>query len=455
MNSTKVFEVAQWSGGALLAGVPSAPVTRISTDTRSIQAGDSFLALKGDQFNGHDFIEKAITAGVTTLIISELPPETQRFSGNIIHVRNTLKALQNIALHYRRKSLGDVFAVGVTGSNGKTSTKDFLRSVLSQAGPVNATQGNLNNHIGLPLTVLDTDSASRFGIWEMGMNHPGEIGPLAEIAAPNAAVITNIGITHIEFLKTREGIANEKGALARAIPEEGYCVMPETDDFFQHIKSQLRCEMIGVGGEHSPIRATDLKISEEGISFNLLIHGQSAPVALTVPGRHMVMNSLLAAAVGHRQGLSPEAIARGLAETKLTSGRLEKDQWNGVSILNDSYNANPDSVKAALLSLKEMPGTGRKIAVLGFMGELGAHEESGHREVGACAAELGIDLLVTVSEKAQLIAEGAGRKIPVEKFESHQAAGSYLKTALQPGDTLLVKGSRSAKMETIIKILKD
>ncbi len=455
MNSTKVFDVAQWSGGALLAGVPAAPITRISTDTRSIKAGDAFLALKGDQFNGHDFLDKAITAGVTTLIISELPPETQNFSGNIIHVRNPLKALQDIALHYRRKCLGDVFAVGVTGSNGKTSTKDFLCSVLNQAGSVNATKGNLNNHIGLPMTVLDTESTHKFGIWEMGMNHPGEIGPLAEIAAPDAAVITNIGTAHLEFMKTREAIANEKAALARAVPKNGFCVMLETDDYFQHIKSQLTCEMIGVGAADSPIRAEDLKICAEGISFTLIIHGKSTPVSLTVPGRHMVMNSLLAAAVGHRMGLSVEAIAQGLSGTKLTAGRLEKDEWNGVSILNDSYNANPDSVKAALLSLKESPGTGRKIAALGFMGELGTYEETAHREVGAFAAEVGIDLLVTVSEKAGLIALGAGEKIPVEKFESHEAAGSYLKASLKPGDTLLVKGSRSAKMETVIKILKD
>ncbi|MDF1752801.1 MAG: UDP-N-acetylmuramoyl-tripeptide--D-alanyl-D-alanine ligase [Verrucomicrobiales bacterium] len=454
MIPSNLFDVAQWGGGALIAGVPAATMTKISSDTRSIQPGDTFLALKGENFNGHDFLGKAIEAGASSLIVSELPAETESYSGNIIHVRNTLKALQEIALNYRRKVISDLFVVGVTGSNGKTSTKDFLNAVLSQAGKVNATKGNLNNHIGLPMTVLDTESEDRFGIWEMGMNHPGEISPLAEIANPDAAVITNVGTAHIEHMKTREAIAREKGALARAIGKDGFCVMPATDDYFDFIASQVRCEMIGVGGEKSLVRADDLQVASDGISFTLWIDGETASVSLPVPGRHMVMNSLLAAAVGYRKGISIDQIAAGLSATKMTGGRLEKDGWNGISILNDSYNANPDSVKAALLSLTEVPSEGRKIAVLGFMGELGEHEESAHHEVGAYATEVGVDLLVTVSEKAALIGDGAGGKIKTEKFESHEAAASYLKGELATGDTLLVKGSRAARMETVIDILK-
>ncbi|MDF1815498.1 MAG: UDP-N-acetylmuramoyl-tripeptide--D-alanyl-D-alanine ligase [Verrucomicrobiales bacterium] len=454
MIATQLSEMARWAEGALISGVPSVEVSRISTDTRSVQKGDAFLALRGDNFNGHDFVGKAVEAGAETVILSELPGETESFPGNIIHVRNTLKAFQSIALNYRRRVISDVFAVGVTGSNGKTSTKDFLNAVLSRTGKVNATKGNLNNHIGLPMTVLETEAQHQFGIWEMGMNHPGEIGPLAEIAAPDAAVVTNVGTAHIEHMKTREAIADEKAALPRAVPAGGFCVMPEQDDFYEHVKSQLHCEMIGVGGPSSAIRAEEITMGAKGVSYRLLIHDQSASVSLPVPGRHMVMNSLLAAAVGFRRGISIEEIAAGLSATELTGGRLEQLEWNGISILNDSYNANPDSMKAAISSLMESPGQGRKIVALGFMGELGDHEESGHNDVGVFAAENGVDLLVTVSEKAALIATGAAGKISSENFESHEAAASYLKGELAPGDTLLVKGSRAARMETVIELLK-
>ena len=454
MNSSRLNDISAWSSGALISGIPSEEITKISTDTRTISQGDAFLALKGDNFNGHDFVQKAIDDGATTLILSELPKETDDFSGNVIHVRDTLKALQEIALNYRREMIPRVRAIGITGSNGKTSTKDFLRGVLSQAGKVNATKGNLNNHIGLPMTVLDTEKEHRYGVWEMGMNHPGEIGPLAEIAAPDCAVVTNVGTAHIEHMKTREAIADEKAALPRAVLKDGFCVMPETDDYFDRVKDQIFCKMIGVGGENSPVRAENIEIGLDTVAYDLCLEGKKASVNLPVTGRHMVMNSLLAAAVGHVAGISIEEIAAGLTASEVSGGRLEKDEWNGVAILNDSYNANPDSVKAALISLKESPSPGRKIAALGYMGELGEHEEAGHREIGAFAVEQGIDLLVTVSEKAKLIAEEAAEKIPTESFDNHDQAAAFLQNELKPGDTLLVKGSRAAAMEKVIGNLK-
>ncbi len=454
MKSTTVFDVATWAGGALIAGVPEHEISSISTDTRTIGQGDAFLALSGENFDGHNFVAKAVEQGATTLIVSQLPAETVEFSGNIIHVRDTLKALQNIALHYRRQSIADVYAIGVTGSNGKTSTKDFLKSVLGQTGVVNATLGNLNNHIGLPMTVLATTDEHQYGVWEMGMNHPGEISPLAEIGAPDCAVVTNIGTAHIEHMKTREAIADEKAALPRAVRPDGFCVMPATDDYFEHVKAQLHCEMIGVGAEDSEIRAENVVSGEAGMEFDLIIGEAQAAVCLPVMGRHMVTNALLAAAVGHRRGLSIETIAEGLSHTELTGGRLERDSWNGVAILNDSYNANPDSVKAAISSLMEAPGEGRRVVALGFMGELGDLEESAHREVGAFAAENGVDLLVTVSDRAQPIAAGADNKVPTQSFDNQEAAAAYLQSELRAGDTLLVKGSRAAAMEKVINHLK-
>lgn len=453
MIESRLQDVAAWCGGALIAGVPASTITKVSTDTRSIGEGDAFFALRGENFNGHDFVEKAIEAGATTLILSELPDATERFTGNIIHVRDTLAALQNLALHYRRACLGDVTGVGITGSNGKTSTKDFLRAVLGQAGSVNATPGNLNNHIGLPLTVLQTEAEHQFDVWEMGMNHPGEIAPLAEIAAPDAAIITNIGWAHIEFMKTQQAIADEKGELARALPESGFCVMPADDEYFDYIRSEIVAELVGVGGSRSPVRSENEDNRTDGISFDLIIDGDRARVSLPVPGRHMVTNALLAAAVGYRFGIGVGDIAQSLSGAAMSGGRLEVTDWNGVTLLDDTYNANPDSVKAALGSLAETAKEGRKIAVLGFMGELGDHEESSHREVGSFVAEQGIDLLVTVSEKAKWIAEGAGEKIATEIFERHDEAATFLRSELQPGDSVLFKGSRGARMEKVIELL--
>ena len=455
MIATRLLDLANWTRGALLSGVPSDLVTSLSTDSRTLAGGELFLALKGDQFNGHDFLKKAIEAGAAHLLVSELPEITESFPGGVIHVRNTERALQEIALRYRRHQIPDCFAIGVTGSNGKTSTKEFLRAVLSQKGRVNGTTGNLNNHIGLPLTVLGTEAEDRFGVWEMGMNHPGEIGPLAEIARPDAAVVTNVGTAHIEHMKTREAIADEKSRLARAVRSGGFCVMPETDDFFEYMKSVVSCEVIGVGGESSLVRAGNVRIGEKGAVFDLIIDGNREELTLPVTGRHMVSNALLAAATGFRCGLSLSEIVEGLRITEMPAGRLEKLDWNGITILNDSYNANPDSVKAAISCLMESPGGGKKIAVLGFMGELGDHEETAHREVGQFAAESGVDLIVTVSGKAALIADGAGNRAETVSFEHHEQAAEHLRSLLVEGDTVLVKGSRAAGMEKVIEILTN
>ncbi len=455
MIPTTIIDLADWSGGTLLAGVPTTTIDSLSTDTRSLREGDVFLALKGENFNGHDFLEKAIEAGASNLVVSELPPATECFRGGIVHVRDTGRALREIALNYRRQRLPGLTAVGITGSNGKTTTKDFLAAVLSRLGPVNATKSNLNNHIGLPLTVLRTETDHRFGVWEMGMNHPGEIGPLAEVARQDAAVIPHIGTAKNEHMKTREAIAEEKSMLPRAVSREGFCVMPAGDDFFAYMSGVISCEMVGVGAEDSPIRAERVSLETGRAAFDLWIHGAIAPVVLPVTGRHMIMNALLAAAVGFRQGLSTEAIAEALSGAEMTAGRLQAIDWRGITILDDSYNANPDSMKAALASLSENRVEGRRIAVLGFMGELGESEESGHREVGEFAAECGIDLLVVVSERARPIAEGAAGRIEVRHFGACDEASALLRSELKPGDHLLVKGSRAAGMEKVIQLLTE
>ncbi|MDF2378393.1 MAG: UDP-N-acetylmuramoyl-tripeptide--D-alanyl-D-alanine ligase [Verrucomicrobiales bacterium] len=452
MIPVSLSKLASWAGGALIQGTPTDLISGISTDSRKVGEGIAFLALKGDRFDAHDFLEEVAQKGASALVVSSLSAATEPYAGGMIHVKDTLKALQQIAFHHRRAE-SSLRVIGITGSNGKTSTKDFLSAVLTAGGQVNKTPGNLNNHIGVPLTVLSGDESDQFGVWEMGMNHPGEIEVLAEIAGPNAAIITNIGTAHIEHMGSREAIALEKSELAVAVPSDGYCAMPVEDEFFEFVSDRARCEMIGVGISSGVVRAENVMVSDGGRAQYDLVSGfgDSASVLLPVMGRHMILNSLLAAAVGLKEGLSPEAVAAALSGADLSGGRLEEKKVGDYVIIDDSYNANPDSMKAALETLRDASVKGRRVAVFGFMGELGEHAEREHRALGARAVENGVDLLVTVSEQAGLINEGAGDLNTNQNFGTHEEAAAFLKNTITPEDLVLVKGSRAAAMEKVIE----
>ncbi len=365
MRTLTLSQIAAWTGGALIQGTPSAKLSSVSTDSRKVDMGDLFFALKGDSFDGHRFIGALAEKEAGAIVVSSLPDETESFQGGIIRVKDTLKALQDLAFRHRQSS-DDLRVIGVTGSNGKTSTKDFLSAVLSAGGQVNSTKGNFNNHIGLPLTILSGREGDRFGVWEMGMNHQGEIAALAAIAGPDAAIVTNVGTAHIEHLKTREGIAEEKSSLPAALPSGGYCVMPQEDDFYEFVSERTVATMIPVGIGKGTVQAESLSSDADGrITFNLASDfGSPASVRLPVRGRHMVLNALLAAAVGLHEGISPEKVASALSSVSLTSGRLQEKTISGISFLDDTYNANPDSMYAALQTLKGSDVKGRRVAVL-------------------------------------------------------------------------------------------
>ncbi len=456
MKRLSLFQIAEWVDGALIQGVPAATADRISTDSRKVGEGDLFVALKGDRFDGHKFLGDVAASGAGAMLLSALPLETESYRGGIIRVKDTLKALQTLAYRHRKDSPG-LFVVGVTGSNGKTSTKDFLSAVLARGGKVGATAGNFNNHIGLPLTILAGDGEERYGVWEMGMNHPGEIGALADIALPDAAVVTAVGTAHIEHLGSREAIAEEKAALAEAVPAGGFCAMPAKDDFHGFVRDRVRCEMVPVGIGEGMVRAENLVADGDGrMRFDLVSElADTVPVVLPVRGEHMVMNALLAAAVGLRRGIAAAEVAEALASVRLTGGRLEERTVKGVAFLDDSYNANPDSMRAALRTLRAASVVGRRVAVLGFMGELGEHEEAEHLRLGESVAENGIDFLVTVGERAARINERAGSLLENRNFPTHEEAAAFLGEILAPGDLVLVKGSRSAGMERVIAAFAD
>ncbi|HEX5791493.1 MAG TPA: Mur ligase family protein, partial [Luteolibacter sp.] len=302
------------------------------------------------------------------------------------------------------------------------------------------------NHIGVPLTVLSAEPDPGAAVWEMGINHSGEIAPLCEIARPRYGIITNIGTAHIEFLGSRDAIAEEKGALARALPEDGILFLPATCDYHSYLRQRTRASIVSVGNGRGAVRAEQPVFEAERTIFQLVIDGAgSVEIELPVAGRHMVTNALLAAATGWKLGVPLEQIAAGLADVKLTSGRLRRYRSGEVEIIDDTYNANPESMIAAIDTLAELPVSGRRFIVLGRMGELGKYAAEGHLKVGRHAKARGLRLLA-VGEGAQGIAEGGG----APHLESFDQAAGWLRTEVRPGDVVLFKGSRLAAVDTLM-----
>jgi len=453
MKSLPLITIATMCGGQMVAGDGAAMGTRVTTDSRRIQAGDVFFALVGERFDAHDFVGQVAAAGAAAVVVSRLPEQAAALGCAVIEVGDTLVALQNLAREHRQ--LLKALIVGITGSNGKTSTKDMISAVLRKKYSVFATEGNLNNHIGVPLTLLSMDESHDCGVVEMGMNHFGEIKVLADIALPDAAIITNVGVAHIEFLGSRAGIAKEKGTLAEAVPETGVVVLNANDEFTEDIATRCVAMVIRAGVGTGEVKATILESTAEGTRFSLNFGGKAdAELVLPVAGEHMVGNATLAAACAWHHGVSPQDIADALGEAKLTKGRLQIKKVEGVTFLDDSYNANPDSMRAGLKTLAGIQVPGRRFAVLGRMGELGPHAESGHREVGEYAAGLDLAGLFTVgSGEAASIGEAAGKASPSllrQHFATHAECAGHLKEWLQEGDAVLLKGSRSTAMEQVL-----
>ncbi|MEY2530721.1 MAG: UDP-N-acetylmuramoyl-tripeptide--D-alanyl-D-alanine ligase [Verrucomicrobiota bacterium] len=451
MNKLSILQIVDLAGAKLESGDGNIFVEKVSTDSRTVKPGELFVALRGETFDGHKFVEEVAQKGAAGAIVDLAWPGQvpERFA--LLRVEDTLRAYQNLAANYR-KSL-PLKVIAITGSNGKTSAKDFTASVLARKFRVTKTEGNFNNHVGLPRTILEATSDDQVAVWEIGMNHPGEIAPLARIAAPDAAIITNIGIAHVEFMGSREAIAKEKGVLAQAVPPEGTVILNADDSFSQKIAARTRAKLIFAGTSSGTVRAADIRQSAEGSEFTIMEGAHRCRAQLPVPGLHMVQNAMLAVAAGRLFGLSIEECAAGLVSAPLTKARLQIKRIGGVQFIDDSYNANPDSMKAALRTLVELDADGKRIAVLGEMGELGEQSESGHREVGECAAELGIDQLIAIGETGAIIAQAAeqcGLRKSVAVRSTSEAA-ELLADSAAPGDLVLIKGSRLARTERVLE----
>jgi len=451
MNPLRVSQIAQFAGATLSASDGTVVVNKVSTDSRTIKAGELFVALRGENFEGHDFVEASAKAGATGALVDLNWAGSVPDNFALLRATDTLQAYQMLAANYRRSLALKVLAI--TGSNGKTSTKDFAASVLARKFRVTKTEGNFNNHVGLPRTILEATSGDEIAVWELGMNHPGEIAALAKIAAPDAAIITNIGVAHIEFMGSRESIAAEKGALAEAIEPQGTVILNADDPFTEGIAARTRARVVLAGTTAGAVRAIEIRQSADGSEFTIVEGAHRCRAQLPVAGSHMVQNALLAIAAGRAFGLSIEECAAGLAAAPLTKARLQIKEIGGVQFLDDSYNANPDSMKAALRTLVELDADGKRIAVLGEMRELGSESERGHREVGETAATLDVNQLITIGDTAELIAEGA-RTAGLQKVLSARStaeAANLLGKIARPGDLVLIKGSRAARTEEVIE----
>ena len=452
MDRTPLSRVAQWAGGRLLAGCADAMVAAVCTDSRALKAGDLFVALRGENFDAHTFVAEAAKLGAIGAIVEKAPLGLPSEFG-VIEVSDTLKALQELSRHYRASL--PVRIIGITGSNGKTSTKDFTAAVFAKKFRTSKTAGNLNNHIGVPLTLLSLGAESEIAIVEMGMNHPGEIAPLAALARPDAAIITNVGMAHIEFMGTREAIALEKGELAAAVGAQGTVILNADDDFSSTISARCKARVVSAGISKGDVRATDIEPISSGIRFRIHATGRCLNAELPVPGEHMVRNALLACAAGLDFGVTLEECVEGLREPCLSKGRLQQKQIAGLTILDDSYNANPDSMVAGLATLAQQPGSGRRIAVLGRMGELGSESEAGHRRAGVAAGSHGLDCLIAVGDEAVWIADSAHGVGEIIRVADTAQAAVALRDFAKDGDIVLVKGSRSAQMERDIAELEQ
>ncbi|NGU66252.1 UDP-N-acetylmuramoyl-tripeptide--D-alanyl-D-alanine ligase [Clostridium perfringens] len=452
MLELNLQEIVKATKGALLKEADVKEIKAVSTDTRKIEEGTMFIALKGENFNGNNYVLDAFNKGAKIAIVDEVKCDLNELKEDValIKVQNTGRALMDLAKFYREK-LG-LKVVGITGSAGKTSTKDLVAAVLSDKYKVFKTKGNFNNEIGLPLMILELDSTYDVAILEMGMRGLGQIKELAEIASPDLGIITNIGISHIEILKTRENILKAKMEIATFFDKNNTLVVCGNDDFLGALpEAKYKIVKTGVG-ENFEIGAKNIALEELSSKFTVYDGEKEEEFSLDMPGEHNISNLMLGIAIAKELGVSFEEMKRGLKNIEATSMRLELIKKDGFSILNDCYNSSPVAVKSAIDVMKNIEGK-RRIAVLGTMRELGHKSEEAHREIGKYAKENGIEKVLCFGDFSENIKEGYGEGCTV--YENKEELIKDLLNIICEGDIILVKASRSLKFEEITKALLE
>lgn len=443
--------------GQLLAGDPATEYRGVTTDSREARAGNLFVALSGDRFDGHDFLPDVAARGVAGVMISAAHAVRAPRGVCVVAVDVPRAGYGRLAGQHR---LGfGIPVVCVAGSNGKTTTKELLAALLSTAGETLRSESSFNNDVGVPHTLLRLDAGHRFAVVEAGTNHPGELAALLEIIRPDHGILTSIGQEHLEFFGDLEGVAREEGALAEALPEGGMLVLPAATPFADAIARRTRARVVRVdwdGGRGDwSARITGGDWASTRFEVACPCAGWDGGWTLSLPGRHNVLNAVAAMAVASRLGVDPAAARAALASFRPPRQRMNVVEAGGVRLLDDTYNANADSMRAALQTLSDLPCAGRRVAVLGDMAELGAMAEAAHGEVGRFAAKA-VDALFTVGRHASLTASAAraaGLATTAECGDA-DAAASALAGYVRPGDAVLVKASRSARLERVASALR-
>ena len=453
-------DAVAWTGGTLVRGDAETRFAGVSTDTRAQVTGSLFVALVGAHHDAHAFVAQALAAGASGVLVERAEAAPAAAHAAVLVVRDTTLALGALAAGHRSGFTGPL--VAITGSNGKTTTKEMCAAILAVSGPCLKNRGNLNNHIGLPLTLLERDALHRALVVEIGMNHRGEIAPLAAIARPTVGVITNVGTAHIEHLGSRDAIAQEKGELVAALTPEATAVLNADDPrvLAQRTRTRARCVTFGLSAAAEVRGERVTALGERGFAFDLVTAGTRTALQVAGLGDSTVPNALAAAAAALAAGASLGDVAEGLARYQPVGGRMERVALpRNIILINDTYNANPQSMRVALESLAKLKGKSRGIAVLGDMGELGAAALEAHRATGKRVAELGLDHLFALGQFAENLAEAAvAAGMAAERVHvggSHEQVANAVRDLLQGNDWVLVKGSRSMKMERVVEALAE
>lgn len=461
MSSAALAEIIK---GDFIRGLGSEFFSGVTIDSREETRGRLFIALKGEKYQGAEFVEQAINKGASGALIPreaeglvkfKVKPNDECF---LIKTDDTLLALQNLARYYRRRA--GLKVVGVTGSTGKTTTKDYIKSVLSQKFKAAAAPGNFNNEIGLPLSILNFPDLSEVLVLELAMRALGEIEELAAIAKPEVGVVTSIGLTHYERLGNQERIAQAKAELLKSLPSDGFAVIPADSQFSDYLESMTLAKVFkfGLNSQKAFIRAEQIKLDSLARPEFTLIYGRERiKVRLKQSGQHFIMNALAAATVGFIFGLTAKEVKNGLEQAELSLMRGEIENYRGIWLINDAYNANPDSMDSALKILNHIRAK-RKVACLGDMLELGSISEAQHRLLAKKICSFSVDMLVLVGEEVKWTREELkklGYKNELRVFKNAEEAGLFLASKVVSGDAILFKASRLIEMEKALQTLKE
>jgi UDP-N-acetylmuramoyl-tripeptide--D-alanyl-D-alanine ligase len=448
-------DIIEATGGRLAAGSLGAAIAGLSTDSRAIKAGEVFIALVGERFNGHAFLRQVAEAKASAVIISDGAAAAQLldYQGAVIIVADTQRALGDLAAWHRRKLRCRV--VAITGSCGKTSVKEMLGQILSTQFRGRRPESSFNNFIGVPLTILRSQPGDDYLLVELGTNAPGEMRHLAAIASPDMAVVTCVGPSHLEGLGSIEGVAHEKEELVRALTPAGVAVLNCDDERVRTMAEATKARVVTFGLSDGDVRAENVVTEPRAVTFRL---NSGADVRVPVPGRHNVMNALAAIAVAREMGMADPAIVAALARYRPPKMRLVREVLpGGVTLIDDAYNANLMSSVAALEVLCDQPTTGRRVLVQGDMLELGSHAAELHKELGRSIGQSCVNLLVTVGTetKATSLVAAERKNLVRLHFPDSQTAAGEVVELLAPGDVVLVKGSRGMAMEYVVSAIRD